>query len=207
MEKVIYQAYPHFYDRMQQFVKENESVKKCDVCFVGDSMIELLPIDSFDFKCVNRGIISDKSAGVLMTLNDRVIATNPKEVFLFVGSNDLCDGYTLKQIENNLKDIVTLLQENLKGVKIFISIILPPCYYEASHVDKIYRECRDILKLKALNDIIKNMEDIKNNIHIFDIYPLFADENDSLRVDDTVDGIHLNKDAYLKLVKELKKVL
>ena len=83
MNKVIYQAYPHFYYKMQQFVKENESIKNCDICFVGDSIIEMMDVNNFNNQfCVNRGISSDKSAGVLMTLQDRVIAIHPKKVFI-----------------------------------------------------------------------------------------------------------------------------
>ncbi len=100
MEKVIYQAYPHFYKKMLEFLKENEVINECDVCFVGDSLTEMMDISYFkDYKCVNRGISSDKSAGILMTLDDRVIATRPKTIFMLIGSNDICDGYTIKQIE------------------------------------------------------------------------------------------------------------
>ncbi len=208
MEKVIYQAFPHFYDRMVQFVKENQNLDSCDICFVGDSIIEMMNVENFlGKKCINRGIVSDKSAGVLMTLTDRVILTHPKEVFMFIGDNDICDGYTLKQIENNIKDIVKMLKENLKDVKIVLSTVTPPCYYKAEHVDSIYADCRDILKLEALNEKILAMADEKNNIKVFDFFSVVADENKSLRVEDTLDGIHLNEKMYEKVKKELAKIL
>jgi len=208
MEKVIYQAYPHFYDRMVQFVKENQNLDSCDICFVGDSIIEMMNVENFlGKKCVNRGIVSDKSAGVLMTLTDRVILTHPKEVFMFIGDNDICDGYTLKQIETNIKDIVKMLKENLKDVKIVLSTVTPPCYYKAEHVDSIYADCRDILKLEALNEKILAMADENSNIKVFDFFSVVADENKSLRAEDTLDGIHLNEKMYEKVKKELAKIL
>ena len=165
MEKVIYQAYPHFYKRMMEFVKENETVKSCDICFVGDSLTEMMDINGFaNMHCVNRGIVSDKAAGILMTLEDRVIAINPKTVFMLIGSNDICDGYTIKQIENNIKDILTMLQKRLGKIRIIVSTILPPCYYKGEHVDMAYPNCRDILRIKALNEVIKSLKDDKNNI-------------------------------------------
>lgn len=207
MEKIIYQAYPHFYDRMIQFVEENKKMSSCDICFVGDSLIEMMKIENFlGKKCVNRGIISDKSAGVLMTLNDRVIAVHPKEVFLFIGSNDICDGYTLKQIEMNIKDIVIMLKENLKDVKIVLSTITPPCYYQAENVDPIYANCRDILKIEALNEIILAIGK-DYNLPVFDFFSFIADENKSLRVEDTLDGVHLNEKTYDKVKIELGKIL
>ena len=85
MNRVIYQAYPHFYNKMNAFVEENKTIKSCDICFVGDSLTEMMNVKNFkNLNCVNRGISSDKSAGILMTLDDRVIAINPKQIFLLI---------------------------------------------------------------------------------------------------------------------------
>lgn len=206
MDKVIYQAYPHFYERMLKFV--NENVKDCDVCFVGDSLTEMMDVSDFEnLNCINRGIGSDKSAGILMTLQDRVISSKPKTVFLLIGSNDICDGYTIKQIENNIKDILSLLKESLKDVKIIVSTILPPCYYKASHVEDIYPACRDILRIKALNEVINSLKDEQNKIEVFDAYSILADKNDSLALEDTLDGVHLTTSAYKRLKEKIKEIL
>ena len=208
MEKVIYQAYPHFYNRMIEFVNENNTIKNCDVCFVGDSLTEMMDVSYFkDLKCVNRGIVSDKSAGILMTLDDRVIKTNPKTIFMLIGSNDICDGYTIKQIENNIKDIIAYCKEKLPNVNFIISTVLPPCYYQANHVEQIYPDCRDILRIKALNEVILSLQDIKNNVKVFDGYSILADKNDSLELDDTLDGVHLTKKAYEKLQSKIIEIL
>ena len=207
MKKVIYQAYPHFYKRMNQFVNENHSLDGCDICFVGDSLTEMMDVNNFNnLHCVNRGIVSDKSAGILMTLKDRVIDTKPKKVFLLIGSNDICDGYTIKQISDNITDIIEMLIEEIKGVEIVVSTVLPPCYYQASHVDNIYPECRDILRIKALNEFIKTLSSYEK-VKVFDGYSILADKNDSLRLEDTLDGVHLTLSAYEKLKKELVKVI
>ena len=208
MNRVIYQAYPHFYNKMNAFVEENKTIKSCDICFVGDSLTEMMNVKNFkNLNCVNRGISSDKSAGILMTLDDRVIAINPKQIFLLIGSNDICDGYTIKEIEYNIKDIIAYCKEKLKDVRIVVSTVLPPCYYDGSHIDKAYPNCRDILRIKALNEIIKNLKDDKNNIDVFDAYSLLKDENDSLSLDDTLDGVHLTEKAYNKLKEKLSTIL
>lgn len=208
MNRVIYQAYPHFYNKMNAFVEENKTIKSCDICFVGDSLTEMMNVKNFkNLNCVNRGISSDKSAGILMTLDDRVIAINPKQIFLLIGSNDICDGYTIKEIEYNIKDIIAYCKEKLKDVRIVVSTVLPPCYYDGSHIDKAYPNCRDILRIKALNEIIKTLKDDKNNIDVFDSYSLLKDENDSLSLDDTLDGVHLTEKAYNKLKEKLSTIL
>ena len=208
MNRVIYQAYPHFYNKMNAFVEENKTIKSCDICFVGDSLTEMMNVKNFkNLNCVNRGISSDKSAGILMTLDDRVIAINPKQIFLLIGSNDICDGYTIKEIEYNIRDIIAYCKEKLKDVRIVVSTVLPPCYYDGSHIDKAYPNCRDILRIKALNEIIKTLKDDKNNIDVFDAYSLLKDENDSLSLDDTLDGVHLTEKAYNKLKEKLSTIL
>ena len=207
MDKVIYQAYPHFYDRMIKFVNENKTINGCDICFVGDSLTEMMDVNNFNnLNCVNRGIISDKSAGILMTLKDRVIDTKPKTIFLLIGSNDICDGYTIKQISDNITDIIKMCKGELKEVRIIVSTILPPCYYHDEHVEQIYPACRDILRIKALNEFIKSLSSY-DYVTVFDGYKVLADENDSLRSEDTLDGVHLTPLAYEKLKKEIIKIL
>ena len=187
------------FKRMMEFVKENETVKSCDICFVGDSLTEMMDVNNFNnLNCVNRGIISDKSAGILMTLKDRVIDTKPKTIFLLIGSNDICDGYTIKQISDNITDIIKMCKEELKEVRIIVSTILPPCYYHDEHVEQIYPACRDILRIKALNEFIKSLSSY-DYVTVFDGYKVLADENDSLRSEDTLDGVHLTPLAYEKL--------
>ena len=208
MGKVIFQTYPHFYKRMTYFIEENAKVNSCDVCFLGDSLTEMMDVTSFDgLKCINRGIVSDKSAGVLATLDDRVIAINPKTIFLLIGSNDICDGYTIKEIENNIKNIISYTKEKLCNVKFIVGTILPPCYYNAAHVDMIYPNCRDILRIKALNELIMNLKDVNNNIDVLDTYSILADKNDSLLPEDTLDGVHLTITAYNKLKEKIKEKL
>ena len=103
MNKVIFQIYPHFIKKMEEFYLENEKKEKVDIVFVGDSMVELFDCSTLnlpEYTIYNRGIISDKSAGVLMSFDDRVLALSPKLVVMEIGSNDICDGYTLKQVKN-----------------------------------------------------------------------------------------------------------
>ncbi len=211
MEKVIFQTYSHWYERMQLFIKENEKVKNCDICFLGDSIVEMAPVNKLiknNEVIINRGIISDKTQGVLMSLDDRVIAINPKKIVLFIGSNDICDGYLLETIVANYIKIINRLQEKLPDVKLIVSTITPPCYYvDAPVVDHIYPDCRSIDKIIALNTMIKEFDKKFKNVVVFDAFSIIKDQNNSLAVEDTVDGIHLNKHGYQKIGQVLSKLL
>ena len=208
MNKVIFQIYPHFIKKMEEFYLENEKKEKVDIVFVGDSMIELFDCSTLNlpqYQIYNRRIISDKSAGVLLSFDDRVLALSPKLVVMEIGSNDICDGYTLKQIQTNLEDIIQKLKE--KNIPLIILTTLPPCYYSAPHVDPIYRECRDIEKMEELNRIILSLNKDNPFVHVLDIFPIYADKNQSLRVEDTLDGIHLTPLAYQRMVEPLRQCI
>ena len=71
----------------------------------------------------------------------------------------------------------------------------------------IYPNCRDILRIKALNELIMNLKDVNNNIDVLDTYSILADKNDSLLPEDTLDGVHLTITAYNKLKEKIKEKL
>ena len=210
MQKVIFQIYPHFVERMAKFYQENQQIQNCDIALLGDSLVEMMETKYFSLPnkiIVNRGIVSDKSAGVLMSLEDRLFKINPKTVFLFVGSNDICDGYTLKEIENNYSNILKMIESYNPNCKIVMSNIIPPCYYtQYSHIDHIYPDCRNIDKIIELNKIIVSLPNKFSNLKIFDAFSLMADENNSLRSEESLDGVHLTPKAYQRFVKELEKL-
>lgn len=210
MQKVIFQIYPHFVERMAKFYQENQQIQNCDIALLGDSLVEMMETKYFSLPnkiIVNRGIVSDKSAGVLMSLEDRLFKINPKTVFLFVGSNDICDGYTLREIENNYSNILNMIESYNPNCKIVMSNIIPPCYYtQYSHIDHIYPDCRNIDKIIELNKIIASLPNKFSNLKIFDAFSLMADENNSLRSEESLDGVHLTPKAYQRFVKELEKL-
>lgn len=208
MEKVIFQLYPHFIKRMNYFYEQNEEIKDCNILLLGDSLIEMFPHEKLSekYSVVNRGIVSDKTHGVMISLDDRVFPLKPSLIFIFVGSNDICDGYLNSTIINNYENIIRLLKNNNPNIKIICSSIIPPCYYPAEHVDMIYPNCRDILKIKDLNEKLKKLASTKN-ITFFDSFSLLADEKESLRADHTLDGVHLTLDAYQILIDNLKPII
>lgn len=209
MEKVIFQLYKHFIDRMNEFYQENETIQESDIVFVGDSIIEMLDVKQLQlpsYRIYNRGIISDKSAGVLMSFDDRVLALRPKVVVLLIGSNDICDGYLIKQIKQNIEDIILKLKK--AKIQFVLLTCLPPCYdYSAKHVDPIYGNCRNILKMQELNQEIISFEKRYDHVHVVDAFHIYANEKLSLDSKDTLDGVHLTPMAYEKLFKVLKPLL
>ena len=108
--------------------------------------------------------------------------------------------------EKHPEYVVKLAQKlKEKNIPLIILTTLPPCYYSAPHVDPIYRECRDIEKMEELNRIILSLNKDNPFVHVLDIFPIYADKNQSLRVEDTLDGIHLTPLAYQRMVEPLRQ--
>ena len=80
------------------------------VVFLGDSITQGWDVGlQFAFpgvKIANRGISGDTSRGVLIRLQEDVLALNPAAVVLLVGTNDLEEGATPDTIAGNLKLIL-----------------------------------------------------------------------------------------------------
>ena len=59
--------------------------------------------------------------------------------------------------------------------------------------------------MEELNRIILSLNKDNPFVHVLDIFPIYADKNQSLRVEDTLDGIHLTPLAYQRMVEPLRQ--
>ena len=57
---------------------------------------------------------------------------------------------------------------------------------------------------KRINDMLADLA-AKRGLGLLDVFPLFADESGSLAPEDTVDGIHLTADNYLRWARWLTR--
>ena len=84
------------------------------VVFLGDSITqgwgEGLGAAFPGVKVANRGISGDTTRGVLIRLQEDVLALNPTAVVLLIGTNDLEEGATPETIAGNLKLILAALK-------------------------------------------------------------------------------------------------
>src|SRR5512134_1513285 len=76
-------------------------------------------------KVANRGIGGDTTRGVLVRLDEDVLALDPTAVVLLVGTNDLEDGATPEVIASNLKLIVAALERHDPKLPIVLCQVFP----------------------------------------------------------------------------------
>jgi lysophospholipase L1-like esterase len=161
------------------------------VIFLGDSITDegewskLFPSSPVE----NRGIGGDTTLGVLNRLN-QITASNPTEIFLMIGTNDLCFGRSIPEITSNYRLILTRFQTELPNTRIYIQSVLP-------FNDTLFpsRSLRTNKNINELNRQIKKLAKEYNYTYI-DLTPAFTASDGRLPVKYTKDGLHLNDAGY-----------
>ncbi len=188
-----------YYDvRVELYDKINDKV---DIAFIGNSITErgewheMLP----DKRIANRGIGGDNSYGILARL-DGVIRQRPSKIFLMVGINDLGRGLSPQVIAANYQRIIQQLKTSLPKTKIYLQSVLP---LNDAVLKYDYLKNKNS-KVKELNGLVKDLSKQFNLVYI-DLHPVMSDANGELKKEFTMDGIHLNTEAYIAWVDFLKR--
>ena len=97
-----------------------------DIVFIGNSITDGSEWSEVfnDIQIKNRGISGDISAGIINRI-DEVAIRKPSKVFLMIGINDLARGIAADSVVKNILLIVSYLQQQTIGTKVYVQSILP----------------------------------------------------------------------------------
>lgn len=137
----------------------------------------------------NRGIGGDTTTGLLNRL-DQVIAQKPAQIFLMIGTNDLCYGRPVRNIVNNYTIILARFHKELPDTRVYVQSVLP-------FNDTIFpsRSFRTNSNIRSLNAELKSLASHYNYPYL-DLAPSFTDPDGRLFANYTSDGLHLNDAGY-----------
>lgn len=168
-----------------------------DIVFLGNSLTEqgiwqeLFP----DIDLKNRGIAGDMTEGVLDRL-PTVLALQPKKIFLSIGVNDLLF-HEPEYIASNYAKIINNITRLSPQTQIFVQSLLP--VNNSVRSTGVYN--KDIL---IVNQKLKKLC-LEKDLMYLDLHQIFIDSKGSLSERLTLDGIHLNGEAYLMWRDALKE--
>jgi lysophospholipase L1-like esterase len=147
-------------------------------------------------KVANRGISGDTTRGVLLRIEDDVLALHPAAVVLLIGTNDLEEGATPDVIAGNLKLIVAALERGGPGMPIVLCQVFPSSAAKKRPADQI----------KAVNALY--LAAVKNDPQVtyLETWPLFADPNGDAVADEFPDLLHPNEAGYAKWAAALRPI-
>lgn len=168
--------------------------------FLGDSITQgwwdlngLFP----GVKIANRGISGDTTRGVLIRLQEDVIALNPKAVVMLIGTNDVDDHATPETITGNLRHILASFKAHNPKMPVVLLSVLPSSKQQGRSADTIRR----------LNALYRAAAEDFEQVTLLDTWSLFADVQGDAKLEEMPDLLHPNGLGYAKLASALRPVL
>jgi len=171
------------------------------VVFLGDSITQgwgdRLGAAFPGVKVANRGISGDTTRGVLIRLEEDVLAVNPAAVVLLIGTNDLDEDATPEIIAGNLKLIVKALERHDPGMPIVLCQVFP------SSPEKN----RPAEQIRAVNALYLSAVKGDGQVTYLETWPLFANEDGDAKIEEFPDLLHPNHIGYAKWAAALRPIL
>ena len=170
------------------------------VVFFGDSITQgwgdRLQSSFPGLRVANRGISGDTTRGMLIRLDEDVIALNPSAVVMLMGTNDLADKATADQIAGNVKLILDALRDHNPAMPVILCRVMPSSSEKS-------RSAEDIQEINTqLAAVAKGDE----GITVIDTWTLFANEAGDARIEEFPDLLHPNDLGYAKWAAGLRPV-
>jgi lysophospholipase L1-like esterase len=149
------------------------------------------------FKFANRGISGDTTRGVLIRLEEDVLALKPRGVVLLIGTNDLEEGAAPETIAGNLRLLLAALKQHNPQMPVILCQVFP-----SSETKK-----RSAEQIKRINRLY--FEAVRNEpqVTLLDTWTLFADDRGDAKLEEFPDLLHPNGRGYAKWASALRPVL
>ncbi|PKK87615.1 MAG: lysophospholipase [Tenericutes bacterium HGW-Tenericutes-7] len=191
-----------FNSKINAFKKQNPHIKKGGIAFVGDSITQDYNVYDYfsEYTVYNRGIGGDTTQGLLTRLDLSVFDLNPSHVFLLIGTNDfaLLDAKP-EEVFQRILTITKMIKEKKPQTKIFVQSIYP--VNVTMDKNTVYpRNNKDIQKC---NQLLKTIECAT----YIDVYSILVDQNNHLKKEYSVEGLHINEEGYEHITTLLKSYL
>ena len=159
----------------------------------GNNQAQLFP----GIKTANRGISGDTTRGVLIRLQEDVIALKPRGVVILIGTNDLEEGAAPEIVAANLKLILAALKQHNPAMPVVLCNVFP-----SSETKK-----RPAAQIRRINQLCFALIKDEPQVTWLDTFALFANAQGDAKLDEFPDLLHPNAAGYLKWTAALRPVL
>jgi lysophospholipase L1-like esterase len=182
-------------DRRAQFRKLPNTDP--EIIFAGDSLVADGPWAELYSPIKNRGIGGETTAGLLDRL-DEVTESQPRKIFLLVGTNCLAADIPVAQVVRNYHKILERIHRESPQTQVFVVSVLPVNQQFANG------PVHDNATIRDLNNRLQDLARQSERVAFVDVFDALTDASGDLRKDFTTDGLHLNIDGYLVLGRLLE---
>ena len=190
--------------KVNDFKEYNKCVKENGIVFVGDSLTDNYNVYEYykGYDVYNRGIGGDTTIGLLKRMDESIYALKPSIVVLLIGINDfeLIENSTPNSIYENIKKIVSEIKENLPQTKIILESLYPVNKSNNAKIDQPSVIRKENSKINEVNEKIKTIP----SVYYLNIHDELLDENNELKIEYTMEGLHVNTYGYHVVTKIIK---
>lgn len=179
------------------FIELNKSSKPGGIVFVGDSITDFFRLNEFfhGIYVINRGIGGDTTDGVLKRLPESVIDLSPSKVFLLIGTNDIGANKSDSHIISNIAKIIDIIQSKCPHTKVYLQSIYPVSNDKDKKIKKFIVGKRNNERIYCINESLKKLAKDKGIVYI-DVYSHLLDDKGNLKLEYTIEGLHLTARGY-----------
>ena len=190
----------------------NEKAEKGQIVFTGSSLMEMFPIQEWVKELgeeapiiYNRGVGGYRTTDMLPILDACVFELAPRKVFINIGTNDLSDAeIPIEKVMENYDRIITLIEEKLPGVVIYMMAYYPINYEAATEEMKPCLLIRTNEKIKAANEQVKALAQ-KHGQKYIDVNAPLSDKQGRLKAEYTIEGMHIKPEGYRAIFPDVMK--
>jgi lysophospholipase L1-like esterase len=144
----------------------------------------------------NRGISGDTTRGLLIRLDQDVLALNPDGVVLLIGTNDLEEGADPETTAADLKLLLAKLKAHNARMPIILCQVFPSSESKKRPADRI----------KKINQLYAAAIKGDAQITLIETWPLFANPQGDAKPEEFPDLLHPNKAGYAKWAAALRPI-
>ena len=206
IKKNVENSQDYFDKKVAQFTMENANFSKGQIVFIGDSITDLYHLDDYyqdlPLRTYNRGIGGDVTGMLLKRIQVSLYDLEPTRVVLMIGINDINGGVSTDTILKNYNDILSGIKTKLPFAMVYTMSILPINNDVPSYID-VKKSTERIL---SINEEIKEMAS-NYSYQYMDLFSLVKDDNNHLKKEYSLDGIHLSEQGFVTWTNLIKPEL
>ncbi|MEK0312431.1 GDSL-type esterase/lipase family protein [Cohnella sp. 56] len=205
-------------DKLRNYRMLNRFAAKGQTVLVGSSLMEFFPINELQqtlpgtYCIYNRGIAGFVSAELLASMEACIFELEPSKIFINIGSNDVgTPDYRLERLLANYDDILTRIGRRLPHCSVYVMAYYPvnakaefPGVSRAA-MEEVFRY-RTNEALREANAAIAQLTH-RHGYTFIDVNEGLMDEEGNLRAAYATDGIHMNPDAYARVLGNMQQYL
>lgn len=195
-----YEAYVKRWPEFRKQWADRKAEDKGAVVFLGDSITQGWGSEfkgSFvGMKLANRGIGGDTTRGMLIRIEEDVLALDPAAIVLLLGTNDIEVGIPVDAIGRNFERILAAIRSHDADVPVVLCRMFP----SAPEKD------RPAETIQAVNALYEATAKSDPNVTVLDTWTLFAQEDGNSDPVWFKDRLHLNAEGYDRWAAALRPI-